>query len=186
MKHFSKILLALFLLVSSTGFAQSLKFGHINTQELISVMPERDSALVKLEKHADELEATLQELQGEFQSKLNTYQQRQATWTAAILEARTKELQELDARIQQYQQTASQEYQQLQQMLFTPVLQKANETITKIGKERGLIYIFDTASGTIPFINTDISEDILPLAKAALKIPLDKKPMQLGGEAPKL
>lgn len=71
-------------------------------------------------------------------------------------------------------------------MLFTPVLQKANETITKIGKERGLIYIFDTASGTIPFINTDISEDILPLAKAALKIPLDKKPMQLGGEAPKL
>ncbi|MDP3452097.1 MAG: OmpH family outer membrane protein [Bacteroidales bacterium] len=185
MKHLSKILLLLFILVASSGFAQNLKFGHINSQELIAVMPERDSAIVKLEKYADDLEENLQAMQSEFQTKLNTYQQRQASWTAAILESRTKELQELDARIQQYQQTASQEYQQMQQLLYAPVFQKANETIQQIGKERGLIYIFDTASGTVPYINSDMSEDILPLAKAALKIPADKKPMQTGA-APQL
>src|SRR3989339_580403 len=108
MKHLSKILLVLFVLASTTGFSQNLKFGHINSEELISLMPDRDSALVKL--------------------------------------------------------------------------QKANETITSLGKQRGLIYIFDTSSGAIPFINAELSEDILPLAKTALKIPADKKPMAIGGQ----
>ena len=183
MKHLSKILLSIFVLASSTGFAQTLKFGHINSQELISVMPERDSAVLKLEKYAAELENELKAMQAEFQTKYNTYQQKQATWTAAVLEAKTKELQELDGRIQQYQQNASEEYQQMQQILYAPVFQKANETIKKIGQERRLIYIVDTASGTLPYIDTTLSEDILPLAKTELKIPADKKPMQSGGAA---
>ena len=183
MKHLSKILLSVFLLASSTGFAQTLKFGHINSQELIAVMPERDSAMLKLEKYAAELESELKAMQAEFQTKYNTYNQKQATWTAAVLEAKTKELQELDGRIQQYQQNASEEYQQMQQILYAPVFQKANETIKKIGKDRGLIYIFDTASGSLPYIDTTLSEDILPLAKSELKIPADKKPMQSGQNA---
>lgn len=178
MKHFSKIILSLLLFVSVSASAQNLKFGHINSQELISLMPERDSAVLKLEKYAENLEETMQAMQVEFQTKLNTYQQRQATWTAAVLESRTKELQQLESNIQQFQQTASQEYQQMQQILFTPVLQKANDVINKIGKDNGFIYIFDTAAGNIPFINTDLSQDILPLAKAALNIPADKKAVQ--------
>jgi outer membrane protein len=163
--------------------AQDLKFGHINSQELISVMPERDSALVKLDEHAKELDTELNALQTEFQAKYNTYQQKQATWSAAVLETKTKELQNIDASIQQFQQTAQQEYQQLQQMLFAPVFEKANEIVKQIGKERGLIYIFDTSSGSIPYIDAEKSIDILPLAKAAMNIPADKKPMQIGEPA---
>lgn len=180
MKHLSKILLILFVLTSSMGVAQNLKFGHINSQELIALMPERDSALVKLEAHANELEAELQALQNEFKIKYNEYNQKQATWVAAVLESKTKELQELDGRIQQYQQTASQEYQQLQQVLFAPIFKKANDVIQQIGKDKVMIYIFDTSAGSIPFINAEISTDILPLAKAAMNIPADKKPKQMG------
>ena len=35
--------------------AQNLKFGHINSDELIKAMPEYDSATVKLEKTRKEL-----------------------------------------------------------------------------------------------------------------------------------
>ncbi|MFA6770980.1 MAG: OmpH family outer membrane protein [Bacteroidales bacterium] len=179
MKHLSKILLILFVLASSTGVAQNLKFGHINSQELIAVMPERDSALAKLEEHANELEAELKALQNEFQVKYNEYNQKQATWVAAVLESKTKELQELDGRIQQYQQAASQEYQQLQQVLFAPVFEKANKVIQQVGKEKGLIYIFDTSSGSIPYIDAAISVDVLPLVRSAMNISPDKKPKQL-------
>ncbi len=181
MKHLAKFLLLFFVLASTTGFSQNLKFGHINSQELISLMSERDSALVKLEKYADDLDETLQAMRTEFQTKYTTYQQRQATWTAAVLEARQKELQDIDARITSFQQTASQEYQQMQQILFAPVIQKATDAITKIGKEQGLIYIFDTSTGAIPYINDSMSVNVLPLAKTELKIPADKKPMQIGG-----
>ena len=39
--------------------AQNLKFGHINNSELINLMSERDSALVKLMAYENDLRETL-------------------------------------------------------------------------------------------------------------------------------
>lgn len=178
MKKITLFTLMALLSLTKMSFAQEFKFGHINSQELIALMPERDSALTTLQKHEADLQEELQALHTELQAKYNTYQQKQASWTASILEAKTKELQDLDQRMQQYQQTASQELQQLQQVLFRPILQKANDVVEKIGKGRSLIYIFDVSGGMIPFINESLSLDVLPLAKEQLGIPADKKPMQ--------
>ena len=175
MKHLSKILLVLFLAVSTTSFSQTLKFGHLNTQELVALMPDRDSAAVKLEKYSADLNETMEAMQVEFNTKLNTYQQKQATWTAAVLEAKQKELQEIQARFEQFQQSAGQEYQQMQNLLLAPVFKKANDAIQKIGKEQGFIYIFDTSTGGVPFINAEQSVDVMPMAKKELGIPADKK-----------
>ena len=98
-------------------------------------MPDRDSAAVKLEKYSADLNETMEAMQVEFNTKLNTYQQKQATWTAAVLEAKQKELQEIQARFEQFQQSAGQEYQQMQNLLLAPVFKKANDAIQKIGKE---------------------------------------------------
>jgi len=81
----------------------------------------------------------------------------------------------MQARFEQIQQSSGQEYQQLQSLLFAPVLKKANEAIQKIGKEQGFTYIFDVSSGTLPFINVDQSVDVMPIAKKELGIPADKK-----------
>ncbi len=178
MKHLPKLLLVFFVLASYSLQAQTLKFGHINLQELIAVMPERDSAVLKLENYANQLEEELDAMRTEYQTKVNTYQQKQATWTAATLEAKTKELQELEVRIQRYQQSAQEEFQQMQQIVFAPVYQKATETIEKLGKDGGYIYIYDTSQGFMPYINSELSVDILPLAKSAMNIPADKKPVQ--------
>jgi len=175
MKHFSKFLLILFVLTSASASAQTFKFGHLNTQELVALMSERDSAVVKLEKYAADLNETLEAMQVEFNTKVNTYQQKQATWTAAVLESKQKELQEIEARLQQFQQSAATEYQQEQTKLLQPVYMKANAAVQKIGKEKGFTYIFDTSSGSIPFINAEVSVDVMPLAKVELKIPADKK-----------
>jgi outer membrane protein len=175
MKHLSKILLLLFVAFSTTSFAQTFKFGHLNSQELVALMPERDSAVAKLEKYSADVSETMDAMQVEFNTKLNTYQQKQATWTAAVLEAKQKELQEMQARFEQIQQSSGQEYQQLQSLLFAPVFKKANDAIQKIGKDQGFTYIFDVSSGSIPFINLEQSVDIMPLAKKELGIPADKK-----------
>ena len=51
MKKVTLLLFGLGLLLSTSSFAQNLKFGQLNMQELIALMPERDSAIVKLEKY---------------------------------------------------------------------------------------------------------------------------------------
>lgn len=179
MKVISKISILVLILVSGSVVAQTPKFGHINLQDLINVMPERDSALVKLEKYGNELQENLTAIQNEYQTKLQAYQQKSATWTAATLETKQKELVDIQNRYEQYQTSANTEFQQMQQTLFAPVYQKANEVLAKLGKANNMVYIFDISSGNIPYVDPNLSIDVLPLAKADMKIPADKKPMQL-------
>ena len=178
MKHLLS-LVAAFLLISTASFGQNLKSGHIDIEYLVALMPDRDSALVKLNIYAQSLEETLQDMQAELQTKYNTFQRQQATWTAAVLETKQRELQELDSRLAQYQQSASEEYSQMQSILLTPVYQKAQATVDKIGKEKGLVYVFNTSTRPLLYIDSTLSEDLLPIARIELGIPADKVPMQL-------
>ncbi|MCK9628754.1 MAG: OmpH family outer membrane protein [Bacteroidales bacterium] len=180
MKHLSKFLLLLFVLAGTTSFAQTtFKFGRINSQELIDLMPERDSAFIKLDKLSKELQENMEALQNEFQTKAATYQQKQATWTAALLETKQRELEDLRNRFNQLQQSAPQDFQAEQQKLLSPVYQKANETIKALGKENGCTFVFDLSTGAIPYFDEAQSIDLLPLARKKLGIPADKVPMQI-------
>ena len=146
-------------LCSVQSFAQSFKFGHINMSELILLMPERDSAVVKLEKYAKDLDETMQSMQEEMQKKYQDYQQNAADWLPAIVEAKEKELTEMQQRLQQFSQNASMEYNSMQQQL---------------GKANGYTYIFDLSANSIIYFDAANSTDLLPLAKSELGIPADK------------
>ena len=177
MKHFSTILIAALLLISTSSFGQNLKFGHIDFEYLVALMPDRDSAYAKLNIYGQSLEEQLQDMQNELQTKYSTYQRQNATWTAAVLEAKQKELQDLNNNLVSTQEAASQEYAQMQNVLLTPVYQKARATIEKIGKDKGLIYIYNTPQ--MLYIDTNISEDLLPTARRELGISADKVPATL-------
>ena len=57
MKRFIGIvaLAIIFTLAGQSTMAQNLKFGHVNSDELIQALPEFDSAQVKLQKFQKEL-----------------------------------------------------------------------------------------------------------------------------------
>jgi len=175
-----KIILILFVAASATIAANAQKFGHINTSELVSLMAETDSAMVQLQAYQNELVEEMDAMQTEYNTKLNTYQQKSSTWTAAIRESKENELSEIVQRLNQFQQTAQQDLANMQQTLMTPIYQKAQEAINKIGKDNNLLYIFDTSVGAIIYMDETQSMNLLPQAKAALGIPAEKvAPSQL-------
>jgi outer membrane protein len=164
---------ALFLCAASIS-AQNLKFGHINSQELLMAMPERDSADVKLKKYAKDLSDQIETLQVEFNKKYQDYLQKKATFTDAIREMKEKELSDLQQRSQEFEQTAQQDYQKQQADLMKPIIDKANATIQKVAKANGFIYIFDVSTGSVAYFS-DQSIDVLPLVKKELGLGLIKK-----------
>lgn len=171
MKHFAKLFLVVVMAgISVAAFAQAPKFAHINFQELVVLMPESDSAKVKMEAFGKELQEQIEALQTELQSKFTTYQQKQATWTAGVLEAKQKELQELNQRMEEFKQTAQEEFQKKQQELMVPILDKAKKTIATVAKREGYIYVFDISTGVLPYFDEQQSTDFLPLIKKELKI----------------
>ncbi|MDR1681660.1 MAG: OmpH family outer membrane protein [Prevotellaceae bacterium] len=161
-------------LIVSANAQQPFKFGHINSQELFLLMPERDSALMRLENYRKELAEQIETLQVEFNKKLTDYQNKQSTWTAATLETKQKELQQLSQNIEEYQRNAQEELTQMQQIVIRPVTEKANAAISKVGKDNGFTYIFDVSMGVVPYFDVTQSIDILPLVKVELNIPADK------------
>ncbi|MBP5302531.1 MAG: OmpH family outer membrane protein [Bacteroidales bacterium] len=169
-----RIILILSFAAFITFGASAQKFGHINTSELVSLMAETDSARVQLEAYQNELIEEMDAMQTEYNTKLNTYQQKSSTWTAAIRESKEAELSEIVQRLNQFQQTAQEDLAQMQQTLMMPIYQKAQEAINKIGKDNNLVYIFDTSAGALIYIDDEQSTNLLPQAKAALGIPAEK------------
>ncbi len=164
--------------------AQNLKFGHINTNELISLMSERDSAIVKLQAYQDDLVETLQGMETEYNNKVNEYQRKRNEWAPVVIETKERELQELGQRMQQFQQTAQQDMAQMQQTLMAPVVEKAQNALTKVAKANNLVYVFDLSAGSLIYYDDAVSLDLLPLAKKELGIPAEKvAPTQLPGGA---
>lgn len=161
-------------LVAFIGFAghqaaaQSLKFGHINRNELIQAMPEFDSARANLEKLNKELSNQLELLQVEYNNKADAYLKESKNLTDLVRQTKEQELQDFQTRMQTFQQSASTQLQEKQTALFSPVTEKADKAIKDVGKENGFLYIFDLSGGQIAYFDESKSVNVLQLVKTKL------------------
>lgn len=167
-----KILFAMLLILPLGVFAQSLKFGHVKSNEIIVVLPETKKAQEELKamekKYMDEIKRTTEE----FQKKYAEFQQATAknALPKNIAERRQKELEDMAQRSQQFQQEAQQAMQKAQNDLMAPIYQKVEKAIQTVGKEKGMVYIFDLARTSIPYVNTAVSVDVTTAVKAKLGV----------------
>jgi outer membrane protein len=166
MKSFVLLLFAAFTISAS---AQNLKFGHIDLQALVQVMPERTTAETEFNTFQTDLEEVLGEMQQNYQQKLVELEQLGEDASEVRRNAKISELQELQQRIQNYQVTAQQQLQQKQSELLSPVFEKAETAIEEVAKEQGLFYVFDVGANVVLY-KSNQSVDILPLVKQKLGI----------------
>jgi len=171
MKRFLGLLaLAITISFGSNVSAQDYKFGHINSDELFSIMPERDSIIAQMEALQTELQNTLEIMQVEYNNKLNDYTNEADKLSDLVRQTKEEELLGLSQRIQNFQQNADQQLVTKQNQLMQPVIQKAEKAIKDVAREGGFTYIFDLSRGPIIYFDETISENILDKVKAKLGI----------------
>ena len=149
--------------------AQELKFGHIDSRELLMAMPESDSAQAKIQQLAADYETQMEEMQVELNKKYDDYLTNRDSYTDLIRQTKEADIQEMQQRIGQFEQMAQQDLQTQQQQLMQPILEKANNAVKEVAQENGFIYIFDTGSGN-PVYWSEKSVNILPMVKTKLGI----------------
>tara|TARA_B110000444_G_scaffold114577_1_gene108008 strand:+ start:3042 stop:3548 length:507 start_codon:yes stop_codon:yes gene_type:complete len=167
MKKITSILLLSCIAISGSIFAQN-KFGHIHSEQLLMVMPETADAEKSIQDYNQMLETQLQTMYGEYQSKAGEFQNNESLMTDIVKEAKIKEIQDLELRIQQFQQSSQESIQQKRNEVLSPLLEKAQNAINEIAKENDYTYIFDISLGSIVYGQE--SKDIMPLVKAKLGI----------------
>ncbi len=169
MRHLlSVITFSLLLFVGATTSAQTLKFGHIDFQGLISTMPERDVAQKAMAKMQADLESQLSVMQKEYQTKGQEYVAlvKQANITDAIRQAKEADIQSLQERITTFQQQAQENLQKEETKQFQPVVEKARKAIGEVAKEQGMLYVFEV--NNVLYFNPAQSTDMMPLVKTKL------------------
>lgn len=167
-----KIALVMLLALPMGVFAQNLKFGHINAQEIVSVMPEFTKAQNDIQALEKQLTSELERTQQEFNKKYQEFQQAisKDSLPANIAERRQKELQDMAQRQEQFQQEAAQQMQKAQSDAMAPIYQKLDNAIKAVGAAEGVIYIFDLARTPIPYVNESQSVNLTNKVKTQLGI----------------
>ncbi len=167
MKKSLILLFAAMLAFSASAFAQkTIKLGHINSSELMQIMPGKDSAQAAFEAEVKVLEGELKAMQEELEKKYTDYQERKAQLSDLLRTTKEQELSDLQQRIQVYQQNAQKKLQEKEAELLQPIIDKAKQAISAVAKENGYTYIFDTSAGTLLYQQD--SDDILSLVKKKL------------------
>lgn len=161
------IVMAVIALMGSAVTVNAQKIGHINTEELLSVMPETKKAQDKIQKVQDSLNVVYAELIKEYRDKDSIIRTDSAKWTPAKKEIKFKEYQDLGESLQNFQTNAQQYMQQKQQEIFAPVQKTALEAIQTVAKANGYAYVLSRDA----LLVVPASDDLLPLVRKYLKIP---------------
>ncbi len=163
-----KLLLVFFMFAPVAAFAQ--KFGHVNAQEIIQVMPEYAKAKTEIDALQKQYEDDLKSMQDELAKKSQDYEaelKKNAAMPQNIKERREKELQDMYQKIQQSYQDNQQALGKASQEKMQAITAKVVDAIKQVGQTGGYVYIMDMASG-IPYISSTLSTDVTAQVKAKL------------------
>ena len=161
MKQLKTLAIAIVLFIGTQVSAQT-KVAHIDLQALMTSMPEMKTAQDQMKKIQETYDKDYKNMVAEYQTKLQKYEQEAPTAGEAMNETRSKEMQDMGQRIQQFRDNASKELQQKELDLVKPIMEKAQAAIKKVAKAKGFQYVLDstTGSGVIVADGTDLLADV--------------------------
>ncbi len=146
----------------------NLKLGYIDSNELLELMPGKDSIEKQLIDYEAALQTTIENMYIEYQTKANDYRANAATMSDIIKQTKEKEILDLEERISTFQQSAETDFQNKQQERYNPLIERARKAIKAVADENAYTYIFDAGMGTLLYFER--GDNILPLVKKKLGI----------------
>lgn len=164
-----KLILALLVALPLSAAAQ--KFGTVDIDQVLQVMPEVADMQRQITEASQKYEAEFQKLVEEV-NKLYTEFQSIADDPATpqtIKERRMQEIQDRQQKVEQFRNTATQDLQRQQEQLMGPIQGRLTDAIKAVGQEGGFTFIFPNDPSLVLYQGTDVV-DVTATVKAKLGI----------------
>jgi len=165
-----RIFLILGLVISSIITAQT-KVGTINTEYIVSKMPEFKDVQKNLETYGKTLDSGLKEKFDEYQEKVKAYSEKEASYTEALKKLKQKDIVKLEEDIQKLRNNSGKLLQVKQDELLRPLYKKIGDEVEKIVNAEGFTHIFNENNALI-YISPDF--DITIKVMKQLNIPVEE------------
>jgi outer membrane protein len=163
-----KLLLGAMMAFGMLSASAQTKIGYINTDELMSLMPEAAKINTDLNDYQTSLQQMGQTLQKDADTKRDQYFIDSLKLSPSMKEIRRNELVTLYTRLQGYEQEMQEKSQKYAQDKIAPVRIKALDAIKTVAKEKGYTYVLDEAASTLLVMPP--GDNLLPAVKTKLGI----------------
>jgi len=150
------------------GASAQTKIGFIDTDELISVMPEA----AKVDSELKEFQASLvqqgQDMGKDADERAQQFVKDSLKMTPTMREIKRNEILGLYQNVQNWNQTAQERYNAKAQEKIAPIRTRAFDAIKAVAKEKGYSYVLDASTSVL--LVSPPSDDLMPFVKAKLGI----------------
>jgi outer membrane protein len=165
-KLFKVALVAVGMLFAGSFANAQTKIGHINFNQLIDLMPETKTVTASIQAYQKTFIDQLTTMNNEYQTKGQDYQSKRATMTDAVRGVKESELQDIQKRMNDYQNNAQQQVDAKRQELGKPLIDKATQAVQAVAKEKGYAYVLDSSQITL-LVSPD-ADDLMATVKLKL------------------
>jgi outer membrane protein len=170
MKKFVSVIIVMSMIMGmSSTFAQStIKLGHLDFATLYGMMPGLDSVRTEFENYNRSVQEQFAAMQTELENKFMDYQANAEGMSEIIRATKEAEINDLKERLDAFEVQATQDLQNKEMELTSPIIEIARKAVEDVAKEEGYTYIFNSTEGLLLYATP--SDDIIELVKAKLGI----------------
>ena len=156
-----RIILLLLIITSINVLAQS-KVGTINTEFIISQMPELDDVKAKMEDYNKELGQKIQNKYTEYQELVQKFEEEKDSLNEVVRKIRENEIYDMEQNINKLQQNSQKLARVKRDELMRPLYEKIGNAIEKIVQEKNYTQIFNENNGLVyGSPEHDLTEEVL-------------------------
>lgn len=156
------IIMAAFAFMGTVSAQQ--KVGHLNSVDIISVMPDFKQMQDDIQKQKDAYTKVLEGMYQDYDKKQKELQAKSQDKSTpdVILETMIQELQQLQQRITDFEEKVNSDLQKAQQDKMKPINDKYLKAVKEVAEGSGYSYIIDVASGAVAYF-PDKTNDVTDL-----------------------
>ncbi len=165
-----KIILFIALCIISLQLSAQSKIGTIDSEFIMSKMPELSQVETGLKTYNTKLEAELKTKATEYETKIKAYQEKEASMTDADKKKSQEEFIMLENDINSARQNASKASQAEQSRLIKPLYEKIGKAIEEVAKAGQYTQILTVANSGLAYIDPKFDITKVVLTKLGIKV----------------
>lgn len=150
--------------------ANSQKIGYVNSQDILTSLPEVKQANSDIEVMKTMFQKKGEDMVKELQTKYQELQKKQQTGELAPVEIEKQSalLKLEEAKLGEFEKSSQEKIYQKSEELLRPIQDRVNKAIKDVATENAYLYIFDAGMGVILY--SDPAADVTKMVKAKLGI----------------
>lgn len=143
-RTFQVLVLAVLCLLGTDTFAQKIKLGHFNSNELMQKMPEAKQAETQLQEYVADLQAEMELMSQEYNRLTEEYEAKKDQLTDLLKQNKQKEIMSVAERMQAFDRQSQVSIQEKQVELMNVIVEKIKVAVAEVASENGYTYIFES------------------------------------------